>query len=203
MKKSQPQQFGQGRGKSLGALSAQHDRMVKMGKAPKVTAVPIAVRQHHKPILDQREEEKNAAGQIGFQNMRGPGKKIGLANLKSEEKWRCATCKQANDNSLDACIRCKDPKKVLVEKMPAAKRNTTVPSKAAPMKFTNQGIKTKEPAPTKARPTQAQAAAASKQKAFVPQPPGQMMTFKDLQNANTSDKTQGRQARVNKEPMLK
>lgn len=53
--------------------------------------------------------------------MRGPGKKIGVANLKAEAKWRCATCKQANENTLDACMRCRDPKKVLIEKaLPAA-----------------------------------------------------------------------------------
>ena len=77
------------------------------------------MRLHHKPILDQREEEKSAAGQIGFRNMQKPGKKIGMADLNSENKWRCATCKQANDQDLEACIRCKDPKKVLIEKKPA------------------------------------------------------------------------------------
>ena len=56
-------------------------------------AAPVKMRQHHIPLADQREEQKAAAGQIGFSNMRGPGKKIGVANLKAEEKWRCATCK--------------------------------------------------------------------------------------------------------------
>ena len=87
-----------------------------MGQKPKVKAVPVAVRQHHNPILAAREEEKDAAGQIGFENMRRPGKQIGLANLKAEGKWRCATCKQANEAHMEACGRCRDPKKVMVEK---------------------------------------------------------------------------------------
>ena len=51
--------------------------------------------------------------------MQKPGKKIGMADLNSENKWRCATCKQANDQDLEACARCKDPKKELVEKKSA------------------------------------------------------------------------------------
>ena len=110
------QQFGEGRGKSIGALSRVHDRLVQQGRPPKVQAAPMGMRQHHKPILEQREEEKDAAGQIGFKNMRGPGRQLGVANLKSEGKWRCATCKQANEAEAEACVRCKDPKKVLIEK---------------------------------------------------------------------------------------
>ena len=48
--------------------------------------------------------------------MRKPGKQIGLANLRAEGKWRCSTCKQANEAEMDACGRCKDPKTVMVEK---------------------------------------------------------------------------------------
>ena len=60
--------------------------MVAQGNAPKVKAVPIAVRQHHQPILDQREEQKDAAGRIGFKNMRGPGVKIGSDDPKKLNK---------------------------------------------------------------------------------------------------------------------
>ena len=56
------QDFGEGRGKSIGALTRVHDRLVQQGKPPKVQAAPMAVRQNHKPILQQREEEKDAAG---------------------------------------------------------------------------------------------------------------------------------------------
>ena len=69
--------------------------------------------------------------------MRGPGKKIGIVNYKAEEKWRCATCKMANDNSLESCARCKDPRKALNDKMPAAnKRATSEGVKHPPMRFT-------------------------------------------------------------------
>ena len=49
---------------------------------------------------------------------------------------------------------------------------------------------------------QAAAAVVNKHKnQFVPQPNGQMMTMKDLQAQNSSEITQPRQTRVNKEPM--
>ena len=78
--------------------------------------------------------------------MRSPGKKIGLVNYKEEGKWRCATCKMANDNSLEACGRCRDPRINLMEKKPvggkiltggAAKRNNSEAAlaKPPPMKF--------------------------------------------------------------------
>ena len=60
--------------------------MVAAGNAPKVKAVPIAVRQHHQPILDQREEQKDAAGRIGFQNMRSKGVMIGSDDPKKVPK---------------------------------------------------------------------------------------------------------------------
>ena len=68
--------------------------------------------------------------------MRGPGKQLGsISNLKSEAKWRCATCKQANDNDLDSCARCKDPKRILIEKK--APRASSGPSmNQGPMRFT-------------------------------------------------------------------
>ena len=80
--------------------------------------------------------------------MRGPGKKIGVANLKAEEKWRCATCKMANDNSLDACGRCHDPKRILIEKKLAtggvrSNSGPVVNSSAVkhpPMRFTNKKV---------------------------------------------------------------
>ena len=47
----------------------------------------------------------------------GNGKSLAaLQNLHSENKWRCATCKQANEQTAKACIRCRDPKRVLVER---------------------------------------------------------------------------------------
>jgi len=98
--------------------------------------VPIGVRQHHKPILEQREEEKAAAGQIGFQNMRGPGKRIGVAELKKEGKWRCATCKMANEAGAEECVRCHDPKKVLIEKAVGPRSNSGPTMKQGPMRFT-------------------------------------------------------------------
>ena len=110
------QKFGEGRGKSIAALSREHNRLVSMGRRPQVEAAPIAVRLHHNPILAQREEEKDLAGRIGFKNMRGPGKTIGLADLRGEGKWRCITCKQANETDMEACKRCGDPKKAMVEK---------------------------------------------------------------------------------------
>ena len=177
------QNFGEGRGKSLAALTKQHDRLVEAGKAPKVQAVPMKMRQHHKPILDQREEEKDAAGYIGFNNMRGPGRQIGLTNLKAENKWRCATCKQANDAELDTCMRCRDPKKVLVEKSAAAAgRSNSGPNfKQPPMRFTMCKKEPKnKPQITKGRPSQTNIPKPSQQKAFVPQKPGEMMTFQDL-----------------------
>ena len=183
--------FGQGRGKSLAALNKQHDRLVEQGKPPKVKAVPMHLRQHHKPILEQREEEKSAAGHIGFNNMRGPGKQIGLSNLKDEGKWRCATCKQANDKELEACMRCKDPKKVLIEKkvLPGGGRSNSGPSfQQPPMRFT-KCKKEAKPKPAVqygkiSKPSTGAAAAIHQspaaKKGFVPQKTGQMMTFADL-----------------------
>ena len=47
----------------------------------------------------------------------GNGKSLAaLQNLRSENKWRCATCKQANEQTAKACVRCRDPKKVLIER---------------------------------------------------------------------------------------
>ena len=46
------QNFGEGRGKSLAALTKQHDRLVSQGRPPKVQAAPMKMRQHHKPILE-------------------------------------------------------------------------------------------------------------------------------------------------------
>ena len=137
------QQFGEGKGKTLAALTSQHNRMVQMGKAPQVKAAPIKVHQHHKPILDVREEEKDAAGQIGFKHMRKPGRSIGHADLKSEGKWRCATCKQANEAHMESCGRCRDPKKVLIEKIaPAARSNSqgAAAMNQGPMRFTNNRV---------------------------------------------------------------
>ena len=91
------------------------------------------------PILDQREEEKAAAGQIGFQNMRQAGKKIGNVNYKEEGKWRCATCKMANDNEMETCVRCKDPRRHLIEKKPTGgmqRSNSDGTVKHPPMRFT-------------------------------------------------------------------
>ena len=74
--------------------------------------------------------------------MRGAGKKIGSVNYKEEEKWRCATCKMANDNELQACVRCKEPRRHLIEKkQPAAKggmnrSNSDGAVKHPPMRFT-------------------------------------------------------------------
>ena len=67
--------------------------------------------------------------------MRGPGRQLGVANLKSEGKWRCATCKQANEAEAESCVRCKDPKKVLIEKK-VPERSQSGPLNQAPMRFT-------------------------------------------------------------------
>ena len=146
--------------------------------------------------------------------MRSPGKKIGLVNYKEEEKWRCATCKMANDNSLEACGRCRDPRVNLMEKRPpagnkltggAARRNNSEAAlaKPPPMKFTLcKKIPKNKQVELERVKQQAAAAVVNKHKnTFVPQPNGQMMTMKDLQAQNTSEITQPRQTRVNKEPM--
>ena len=44
MKRGNQQDFGQGRGKSLAALTRIHDQKVAAGRAPKVQAVPMGVR---------------------------------------------------------------------------------------------------------------------------------------------------------------
>ena len=135
--------------------------------------------------------------------MRSPGKKIGLVNYKEEGKWRCATCKMANDDSLEACGRCRDPRVHLKDKVPAgklltggARRNNSEAAlaKPPPMKFSlcKKMPKNKQVELERVK-QQAAAAVVNKHKnTFVPQPNGQMMTMKDLQAQNTSEITQPR-----------
>ena len=60
---------------------------------------------------------------------------MGKSTKANGQKWRCATCKMANEADATACTRCKDEKKVLIEK-PAARGNSHgVQPKLEPMRF--------------------------------------------------------------------
>ena len=112
--------------------------MVQAGKPPAVKSVPIrAASTKHTPAWQIRQEEEDKKGQIGFNQMRGPGRTIGVQNLKKEEKWRCATCKFTNDNELTECGRCKDPKKVFKEVPVPRGSSHGAMGAGKPMRFTN------------------------------------------------------------------
>ena len=105
----QKQEFGQGKGKTIAALTKEHDRQIAMGRKPQVKAAPVMASRL------PREETKDGAGAIGFENINQKGKQVGMSNLGAKGQWRCATCKQANEMNAKTCIRCKDPKKVMYE----------------------------------------------------------------------------------------
>merc|ERR1712228_403748 len=77
--------------------------------------------------------------------MRGPGRTIGVQNLKKEERWRCATCKFTNDNELTECGRCRDPKKVLKEAPVPRGSSHGAMGAQKPMRFTNANAQQAKP----------------------------------------------------------
>ena len=120
--------------------------MVKAGKPPAVKSVPIrAASTKHKPAWQIKQEEENKQGQIGFNQMRGPGRTIGVQNLKKEEKWRCATCKFTNDNELTECGRCRDPKKVFKEAPIPRGSSHGAMGAQKPMRYTNANAQQAKP----------------------------------------------------------
>ncbi len=102
-----------GKGKTIASLTLEHNRLVKNGKPPQVKAVPVRGTNMGPSIIDQRlQEESKGLRSSSFDKISQQGLKIGGTD---DFKWRCATCKFANEKEKSSCSRCHDLKNALKE----------------------------------------------------------------------------------------
>ena len=105
--------------------------MCKEGRQPAVKPVPIkSVPQvsRAREEMKRLEAEERKQHQPSFGQMHGKA----IGGLGDPNKWRCKVCKMANEKQASACVRCKEPKTVLIEKAP---RNAI--SSGPQMRFAN------------------------------------------------------------------